>query len=145
MLFASRLKLFPSKLKSRWTCPHTINQVTPFGAIELVGKGGHSFIVNRRRVKHYFVGIVNEAIDIQALQCKTLWSQGRNEDIMEKEWGIDKESNVTKYPEAREEHDRNWSQHRNIKNSCCENKQNLAQVNYFRRHNTFGGCRNTLV
>lgn len=37
LVFNSRLKLFLSKLKSRWTGPYTIHQVTPQGTIELIG------------------------------------------------------------------------------------------------------------
>lgn len=74
MLFNSRLKLFPGKLKSRWTGPYTINQVTPHGAKEIIGKGGHFFLVNEQRVKHYFGGTIKEVIDTQALQCKIVWS-----------------------------------------------------------------------
>ena len=41
LLFNSRLKLFPGKLKSRWSGPFTVQEVSPFGAItvkEAVGK-----------------------------------------------------------------------------------------------------------
>ncbi|XP_028216552.1 uncharacterized protein LOC114398566 [Glycine soja] len=35
LLFNSRLKLFPSKLKSKWSGPFTIKEVKPYGAVEL--------------------------------------------------------------------------------------------------------------
>jgi len=35
LLFNSRLKLFPSKLKSKWFGPFVIKKVQPYGAIEL--------------------------------------------------------------------------------------------------------------
>ena len=35
LLFNSRLKLFPGKLKSKWSRPFTINKVKPYGAVEL--------------------------------------------------------------------------------------------------------------
>jgi len=35
LLFNSRLKLFPGKLKSKWSRPFTINKVRPYGAVEL--------------------------------------------------------------------------------------------------------------
>ena len=35
LLFNSRLKLFPGKLKSRWSGPFTISYVFPHGAVEL--------------------------------------------------------------------------------------------------------------
>jgi len=46
MLFNSRLKLFPRKLKSRWSGPYTIKEVLPYGAITITGKGSYKFIVN---------------------------------------------------------------------------------------------------
>ncbi|KAG7588688.1 Ribonuclease H-like superfamily [Arabidopsis suecica] len=36
LLFNSRLKLFPGKLKSRWSGPFTIKEVLPFGTLELI-------------------------------------------------------------------------------------------------------------
>jgi len=35
LLFNSRLKLFPGKLKSRWLCPFVVKHVKPYGAIEI--------------------------------------------------------------------------------------------------------------
>ena len=46
LLFNSRLKLFPGKLKSRWSGPYSIFLVTPYGDISLKS-------VNGQRLKHY--------------------------------------------------------------------------------------------
>ena len=54
LLFNSRLKLFSGKLRSRWTCPYTIDNVSSFGAIDLKDKAGHIFRVNGQRLKHYY-------------------------------------------------------------------------------------------
>ena len=54
LLFNSRLKLFPGKLKSRWTGPYIIDKVFPFGAIDLKDKTGNIFRVNGQRLKHYY-------------------------------------------------------------------------------------------
>ncbi|XP_073024374.1 uncharacterized protein [Primulina eburnea] len=54
LLFNSRLRLFPGKLKSRWSGPFTVEAVYPHGAIELKCKNGEKFKVNGQRVKHYF-------------------------------------------------------------------------------------------
>ncbi|KAL5554623.1 hypothetical protein UlMin_042024 [Ulmus minor] len=43
LLFNSRLKLFPGKLKSRWSGPFIITQISPFGAVELEDKSGRRF------------------------------------------------------------------------------------------------------
>nr|GEX36925.1 reverse transcriptase domain-containing protein [Tanacetum cinerariifolium] len=54
LLFNSRLKIFPGKLKSRWSGPFTISQVYPYGTVELSQPDGPNFKVNGHRVKHYF-------------------------------------------------------------------------------------------
>ncbi|KAM6572527.1 uncharacterized protein LOC115700234 [Cannabis sativa] len=38
LLFNSRLKLFPGKLKSRWSGPFTVVKVFSYGAVELKGE-----------------------------------------------------------------------------------------------------------
>ncbi|KAG7528701.1 Ribonuclease H-like superfamily [Arabidopsis suecica] len=58
LLFNSRLKLFPGKLKSRWSGPFTIKEVLPFGAISLFTKDGSEFKVNGQRLKKYLADSV---------------------------------------------------------------------------------------
>ena len=58
LLFNSRLKLFPGKLKSRWSGPFTIIKVYPYGAVELRDNQGGEFKVNGQRLKHYWGGRV---------------------------------------------------------------------------------------
>ncbi|XP_062074912.1 uncharacterized protein LOC133778917 [Humulus lupulus] len=54
------LKLFPGKLKSRWSGPFTVMEVYPFGAILVKDeKSGREFTVNGQRLKHYFGGEVD--------------------------------------------------------------------------------------
>lgn len=53
LLFNSRLKLFPGKLKSRWSGPFKIKEVLPYGAITLLRNDGVEFTVNGQRVKRY--------------------------------------------------------------------------------------------
>ena len=53
-LYNSRLHLFPSKLKSRWTGPFIIRFVFPHGAIEIEDpKNGNTFKVNGQRLKPF--------------------------------------------------------------------------------------------
>ncbi|XP_062094348.1 uncharacterized protein LOC133800408 [Humulus lupulus] len=60
LLFNSRLKLFPRKLKSRWSGPFTVMEVYPFGAVLVKDeKSGREFTVNGQRLKHYFGGEVD--------------------------------------------------------------------------------------
>nr|GEU38992.1 hypothetical protein [Tanacetum cinerariifolium] len=54
LIFNSRLKIFSGKLKTRWTGPFTINQVFPYGIVELSQTDGPNFKVNGHRLKHYF-------------------------------------------------------------------------------------------
>ncbi|XP_073289287.1 uncharacterized protein [Primulina huaijiensis] len=54
LLFNSRLKLCPGKLKSIWSGPFTIDSVQPYEAIELKCSDGRTFKVNGQRVKHYY-------------------------------------------------------------------------------------------
>lgn len=53
LLFNSRLKLFPGKLKSRWSGPFEITKVLTSGAIEIKGRNSDPFVVNGQRLKHY--------------------------------------------------------------------------------------------
>ncbi|GJY03748.1 reverse transcriptase domain-containing protein [Tanacetum coccineum] len=53
LLFNSRLRLFPGKLKSRWYGPFSVSKDMKNGAIELYYKDGNEFIVNKQRVKPY--------------------------------------------------------------------------------------------
>ncbi|PIN21773.1 DNA-directed DNA polymerase [Handroanthus impetiginosus] len=60
LLFNSRLKLFPGKLKSRWSGPFRITEVFPHGAVELENENSRNrFKVNAQRIKHYWGGIVD--------------------------------------------------------------------------------------
>ena len=49
LLYNSGLKLFPGKLKSRWSCPYTIVTSPPFGAMTLKTNSGCEFKVNGQR------------------------------------------------------------------------------------------------
>ena len=46
LLFNSRLKLFPGKLKSKWSGPYTVVTSTTFGAVTLKTSNGEEFKVN---------------------------------------------------------------------------------------------------
>ncbi|XP_062118506.1 uncharacterized protein LOC133832139 [Humulus lupulus] len=60
LLFNSRLKLFPSKLKSSWSSPFIVVKVYPFGAVEILpDQSRREFKVNGQRLKHYWGGEVD--------------------------------------------------------------------------------------
>ena len=46
LLYNSRLKLFPGKLKSRWSGPYTVVAVNPLGIVKLKTNSGDEFKVN---------------------------------------------------------------------------------------------------
>lgn len=54
LLFNSRLRLFPGKLRSRWSRPFTILKVFPYGVVEIQHDTmGTAFKVNGQRLKPY--------------------------------------------------------------------------------------------
>jgi len=54
LLFNSRLRLFPGKLKSRWSGPFIVKEVSPYGAITICNEvDGSEFKVNGQRLKIY--------------------------------------------------------------------------------------------
>jgi len=53
LVFNSRLRLFPGKLKSKWRGPYVVKKVLDGGALEVMDKSGGEFLVNGHRVKHY--------------------------------------------------------------------------------------------
>jgi hypothetical protein len=69
LLFHSRLKLFPGKLRSRWIGPFIITHIFPHGAIQIKGEqSGNEFKVNGHRLKPYFEAYKdNDAEDIETL------------------------------------------------------------------------------
>ena len=53
LLFNSRMKLFPGKLKSKCSGPYTVVASTTFGAVTLKTSNGEEFKVNGHRLKQY--------------------------------------------------------------------------------------------
>ncbi|KAK8713370.1 hypothetical protein V6N13_148590 [Hibiscus sabdariffa] len=54
LLYNSRLKLFPGKLKSRWSGPFIVHKVYPYGAMEIKkDEDANIFKVNGQRLKVY--------------------------------------------------------------------------------------------
>ena len=53
VLFNSQLKLFPGKLKSKWSGSYTVLSSNTFGAVTLKTDAGEEFKVNGQRLKHY--------------------------------------------------------------------------------------------
>ncbi|XP_062085439.1 uncharacterized protein LOC133791535 [Humulus lupulus] len=68
LLFNSRLKLFPGKLKSRWSGPYTVVTVFPYGSLELKNRNNETSKVNGQRVKPYLGGPIDQAKSIILLK-----------------------------------------------------------------------------
>jgi len=64
LLFHSKLKLFPGKLRPRWLGPFEATHVHPHGAVEIRSLDTNKiFKVNGHRLKHFY-GVVCKADDI---------------------------------------------------------------------------------
>ncbi|KAM2016471.1 hypothetical protein ACFX16_046880 [Malus domestica] len=64
LLFDSRLRLFPGKLRSKWIGPFVITNISSYGAIQIHSiKTGHQFQVNGHRLKPYYENFVEQTVD----------------------------------------------------------------------------------
>ncbi|CAN6695175.1 unnamed protein product [Malus baccata var. baccata] len=64
LLFNSRLRLFPGKLRSKWIGPFVITNISSYGAIQIQSlKTGHEFQVNRHRLKPYYENFVEQTVE----------------------------------------------------------------------------------
>ncbi|XP_016206436.1 uncharacterized protein LOC107646794 [Arachis ipaensis] len=60
LLFNSKLKLFPEKLKSQWSGPFVVTRVSQFSHVEFQEENSdRRFTVNSHRLKHYLGGEVD--------------------------------------------------------------------------------------
>ncbi|CAN6697901.1 unnamed protein product [Malus baccata var. baccata] len=64
LLFNSRLRLFPGKLRSKWIGPFVITNVFVHGAVQIQSlKTGQEFKVNEHRLKPYYDTFVEQTVD----------------------------------------------------------------------------------
>ncbi|KAH9763243.1 hypothetical protein KPL70_001093 [Citrus sinensis] len=69
LLHNTRLRLFPRKLKSRWSGPFKLLKSYPHGAVDLLDEQtGHEFKANGHRVKHYIHPATEGSKDVLSLQ-----------------------------------------------------------------------------
>ena len=59
LLFNSRFRLFPGKLRPRWSGPFVVTQVFPYRAIEVHHEEKGTFKVNVQKLKPYMDGDFN--------------------------------------------------------------------------------------
>ncbi|KAM2791193.1 hypothetical protein PS2_003001 [Malus domestica] len=71
LIFNSRLRLFPGKLRSKWIGPFVVTNVFPHGAVQVKSlRNGDEFKVNRHHLKLYYesdVGQIVEEIPLSAV------------------------------------------------------------------------------
>ena len=66
LLYNSRLKFFPGKLKSKWSGPFKVIEVSPHGAVTVSDLNDtRSFKVNSHRLKKYF----GQETELDTLKC----------------------------------------------------------------------------
>ena len=72
LLFNSRLKLFPGKLKSKWSGPFTIKEVRLYGVVELFDPQSETpdrtWVVNGQRLKLYHGGSIERSTIVLQIQ-----------------------------------------------------------------------------
>ncbi|GJW68794.1 hypothetical protein Tco_0123218 [Tanacetum coccineum] len=63
LLYNSRLKMYPGKLKSKWSGSNIVKMVYPYGAVEIIDKNGCNFKVNGQRLKKYYECDIDKEVD----------------------------------------------------------------------------------
>ncbi|KAM1934599.1 hypothetical protein ACFX15_018766 [Malus domestica] len=70
LLFNSRLRLFPGKLRSKWIGPFIVTNVFPHGAVQIQSvKPQQEFKVNGHRLKPYFTTFEEKAVEEVSLHA----------------------------------------------------------------------------
>ncbi|GJZ59684.1 hypothetical protein Tco_0615500 [Tanacetum coccineum] len=69
LLFNSRFKMHPGKLKSRWYGPNVVKIVYLYGTVEILDRNGINFKVNGQRLKKYHDGLI-DADDNEVVEFK---------------------------------------------------------------------------
>ena len=72
LLYNSRLRFMPGKLRSRWLGPFVVSNIFPFGAVEIKSETTNKvFKVNGHRLKHFYEGLKAQTLEEVALQDAT--------------------------------------------------------------------------
>ncbi|XP_068319605.1 uncharacterized protein [Pyrus communis] len=76
LLFNSRLRLFPGKLRSKWIGPFVVTNVLPYGAVHIKSlRNGVEFKVNGHRLKPYYEHGVGQGRSIESPQLRPVAQQ----------------------------------------------------------------------
>ena len=69
LLFHSRLRLFPGKLRSRWIGPFIVTEIFPHGAVSIQSMDtGKVFKVNGHRLKMFYEDFPQHEVESQPLE-----------------------------------------------------------------------------
>ncbi|CAN6725601.1 unnamed protein product [Malus baccata var. baccata] len=72
ILFNSRLRLFPGKLKSHWNGPYRVSKIYPHGDVDITNEqSGNTFEVNGHRLKPYLESPYDIACESMTLKDPT--------------------------------------------------------------------------
>ncbi|GKA09035.1 reverse transcriptase domain-containing protein [Tanacetum coccineum] len=93
LLFKSRFKMHPGKLKSRWYGPNVVKTVYPYGTVEITDKNGVSFKVNRQRLKKYHERHIDTE-DKEVVEFEEYATRPRERNIDEYWWRIYKSGDL---------------------------------------------------
>ncbi|GKC31829.1 reverse transcriptase domain-containing protein [Tanacetum coccineum] len=63
LLYNSRLKMYPRKLKSKWSGSNIVKKVYPYRVVEIIDRKGFNFKVNGQRLKKYYEGDIDKEDD----------------------------------------------------------------------------------
>ncbi|GJT01210.1 reverse transcriptase domain-containing protein [Tanacetum coccineum] len=63
LLYNSCLKMYPRKLKSKWSGSNIVKMVYPYRAVEIIDRNMFSFKVNGQRLKKYYKGNIDKEDD----------------------------------------------------------------------------------
>nr|GFA53421.1 hypothetical protein [Tanacetum cinerariifolium] len=63
LLYNYHLKMYPGKLKLKWSGPKGVKRVYPYGALEITDRDGFSFKVNGQRLKKHYGGNIDKEDD----------------------------------------------------------------------------------
>ena len=64
LLYNSRLKLLPGKLRSRWLGPFVITNIFPYGAVEIKNESTNkSLKVNGNQLKPFYEGLIEHTVE----------------------------------------------------------------------------------
>ncbi|KAM1233520.1 hypothetical protein ACFX2J_003210 [Malus domestica] len=84
LLFNSRLRLFPGKLRSKWIGPFVVTNVFPYGAVQVQTlRNGQEFKVNGHQLKPYFESVVGQVVEEIPLQASWEATHAFNKEKME--------------------------------------------------------------